>query len=175
MMVNVAGISFDSIVDGPGLRNTLFVQGCSHHCAGCHNPETWSHQTKKLMDQQEILHALLANKNDVTFSGGEPFEQAKALEPIAKILKENGVNLWSYSGYTFEELIQQEDQLNLLKHIDVLVDGRFILEQRSLELKFKGSKNQRIIDVQKSLESNQIVEHHFEENRQPSPPIKLYI
>ena len=175
MKINVAGISFDSIVDGPGLRNTLFVQGCSHHCPGCHNPETWSHQTNKLMDQQEILDQFLASKNDVTFSGGEPFEQAKGLEPIARILKEKGYNLWSYSGYTFDQLIQDEDQFNLLKHLDVLVDGRFILEQRSLELKFKGSKNQRLIDVQKSLQQNRIVEFNLEEKNRESKPIKLYI
>lgn len=177
MLVNVAGITFDSIVDGPGLRNTLFVQGCSHHCPGCHNPETWTTKTNKLIQTQDILNQLLSSSNkSVTFSGGEPFEQAEALTIIAKELKNQNFNLWSYSGYTFEQIKEDPTKFEFLKQLDVLVDGRFILEQKSLTLKFKGSHNQRLIDVQKSLQHNKIVPYEFEPSiKSQNKEIKLYI
>lgn len=175
MIINVADITYDSIVDGPGLRNTLFVQGCSHHCEGCHNAQTWTTKPNQLMTTDEITSKLLSSTNKaVTFSGGEPFEQAEGLTLIAKKLKENEFNLWSYSGYTFEEIKSNPIKLELLKQLDVLVDGKFILQQRSLSLLYRGSHNQRVIDVQESLKQNKIVLFESKSTQQKES-IKLYI
>ena len=153
-MLDLAGIVNDSIVDGPGIRMTVFAQGCPHHCQGCHNPETWQFGCGTPMEEERIADIVATNPlcRGVTFSGGEPFAQAEGFTKLAKLLKSRGYEVASYSGYTFEELTKgTEAQQELLKSIDVLIDGRFELGQRSLEIAFRGSKNQRIIDVQKSL------------------------
>jgi anaerobic ribonucleoside-triphosphate reductase activating protein len=153
----------DSIVDGPGFRFTLFTQGCPHHCEGCHNPETHDFNGGSEMSTDEVIKKLLSNPltDGITFSGGEPFEQAGECAVIAKAARENGLNVWAYSGYTFDELLvkaeKQPDVMELLKLTDVLVDGRFVLEQRSLSLKWRGSANQRILDVPASLTAGQAV------------------
>ena len=156
-MLKLSGIVNDSIVDGPGLRLSIFTQGCPHHCPGCHNPETHSFKGGKHTRKSKLIKKIDANPllAGVTFSGGEPFCQAKDLIPIAKHIKEKGLELACYSGYTFEALSSGvvPHAKDLLKYVDVLIDGRFILDQRSLSLKFKGSKNQRTIDVQRSLEN----------------------
>lgn len=158
MKLNLANIIFDSIVDGPGLRNTVFVQGCSHHCPGCHNPETWSTSNNKLVEIDDLYQRLINHHNrSVTFSGGEPFEQAEALTKLATKLKEQQFNLWSYSGYTYEQILQDPQKNELLKTLDGLVDGPFILEEKSLNLLFRGSRNQRLIDVQASLKQNKVI------------------
>lgn len=174
--INLAGITYDSIVDGPGLRTTIFTQGCPHACLGCHNPETWSFENKEIRNVDDVITMVFASTNkSVTFSGGEPFSQACACTQIATRLKDNGFNLWAYSGYTFEELLNgNEHQVNFLKTLDVLVDGKFILEQRSLSLLYKGSKNQRMIDVQKSLLSHTIVLYQLEKVSKESS-VKLFI
>lgn len=152
--VNVAGIVSDSIVDGPGLRTVIFVQGCTHHCEGCQNPETWEFGCGKNMSV-ETLYDMVKDAplcKGVTFSGGEPFCQAGALIPLAKMLKKDGYELASYSGFTFEQLMKgTAEQKGLLSCLDILVDGPFIQSEKSLDLRFRGSKNQRILDVQKSL------------------------
>lgn len=153
-MLDLAGIVNDSIVDGPGIRMTVFAQGCPHHCQGCHNPETWQFGCGTPMEEERIADIVGTNPlcRGVTFSGGEPFAQAEGFTRLAQLLKQRGYEVASYSGYTFEELANgTEAQRELLKSIDVLIDGRFELGQRSLEIAFRGSKNQRIIDVQKSL------------------------
>ncbi len=174
--INLAGITYDSIVDGPGLRTTIFTQGCPHACLGCHNPETWSFENKEIRKVDDVITLLLASSNkSVTFSGGEPFSQASACHQIATNLKDHGFNLWAYSGYTFEELLKgSSEQIDFLKQLDVLVDGKFILEQRSLSLLYKGSKNQRVIDVQKSLSSHTIVLYQLEKVSKESS-VKLFI
>ena len=159
-MLDLAGIINDSIVDGPGIRMTVFAQGCPHHCHGCHNPETWAFGTGTPMDEERIADIVATNPlcRGVTFSGGEPFAQAEGFGRLAKLLKQRGYEVASYSGYTFEELTNgTQAQQELLKSIDVLIDGRFELSQRSLEIPFRGSKNQRIIDVQKSLTAGEPV------------------
>lgn len=159
-MVNLAGIVPDSIVDGPGLRTTLFAQGCPHHCAGCHNPETWDFSGGYEVTVEKILDIVRLNplSRGVTFSGGEPFAQAKGFAEIAKALKQSGYEVASYSGYSFEELVNgTDDQKKLLQYLDVLIDGPFVLAEKSLELPFRGSRNQRIIDVPKSLGSGETV------------------
>ena len=160
-MLDLAGIVGDSIVDGPGIRTTIFSQGCPHHCPGCHNPETWAFGCGTEMDEETILDIVRSNPlcRGVTFSGGEPFAQAEGYLELAKALKAKGYEVASYSGYTFEQLLKgTAAQRALLEHLDVLIDGPFILAQKSLEIAFRGSKNQRILDVPKSLAEGKAVE-----------------
>ncbi len=161
--LNLSGIVSESIVDGPGIRMTLFTQGCPHHCKGCHNPETWAFEPRHPGDVDKILNIAVKNPilQGLTFSGGEPFCQAEALAELAVKCHENGLNVMSYTGYTFEELIdgfpEHPEWKKLLENLDYLVDGPFILEQRSLMLLFRGSKNQRFLDVKESLKENKAV------------------
>ena len=159
-MLDLSGIVTDSIVDGPGIRTTIFSQGCPHHCEGCHNPETWEFGTGTQMDEEILLRIVKENPlcRGVTFSGGEPFAQAEGFCKLAKLLKENGYEVASYTGYTFEQLLSGTPaQKELLSAIDILIDGPFLLAERSLEISFRGSKNQRILDVPKSLAAGEAV------------------
>lgn len=160
-MLDLSGIVSDSIVDGPGIRTTVFSQGCPHHCKGCHNPETWAFGCGTKMPAETIAEIVKSNPlcRGVTFSGGEPFSQAAGFAKLAALLKEQGYEVASYSGFTFEELLEgTEDQRRLLETIDILIDGRFVLEEKSLEIAFRGSRNQRILDVPKSLSAGKAVE-----------------
>lgn len=160
-MLNLAGLVGDSIVDGPGIRMTVFCQGCPHHCKGCHNAETWSFEGGTSMEEEEIVRIIRSNPlaKGVTFSGGEPFAQAAGFAKLAEMLKEQGYEVASYSGYTFEELYQgTKEQQELLQKIDVLIDGRYEEEKRSLTIAYRGSTNQRILDVKQSLERGKAVE-----------------
>ena len=159
-MVNLAGIVTDSIVDGPGLRTTLFAQGCPHHCEGCHNPETWDFSGGTEVSTEAAVEIVKSSPlcRGVTFSGGEPFAQAEGFAEIAKALKEKGYEVASYSGYTFEELLDGTDgQKELLHCLDVLIDGPFLMREKSLEIAFRGSRNQRIINVPESLKVGRVV------------------
>ena len=159
--IRVCGIEPESIVDGPGFRYVLFVQGCPHHCEGCHNPESWSFDAGKDMTIGEIFADIMKypHLRGVTFSGGEPFEQVSALLELAKLCRNEGLTLMSYSGYTLDELKARHDPETdeLLSMLDILVDGRYIKEQRNLTLIYRGSENQRVIDMNKSQEKNEIV------------------
>ena len=159
-MLNLSGIVSDSIVDGPGIRTTIFCQGCPHHCPGCHNPETWEFSCGTPMDEADIFAIVRSNPlcRGVTFSGGEPFAQAAGFAKLARLLKEKGYEVASYSGYTFEELLEgSEDQKALLASIDILIDGPFLMAEKSLEVPFRGSRNQRILDAKKSLAEGRAV------------------
>ena len=159
-MIYLADIISDSIVDGPGLRTTLFCQGCPHHCPGCHNPETWPFEGGTPLDTETIMSIVQSNplSRGVTFSGGEPFAQPEGFTELAIALKSKGYEVASYSGYTFEQLFKgTEAQQELLRHIDILIDGPYLQDERSLSLSFRGSKNQRIINVPKSLEAGEAV------------------
>ena len=159
-MLDLSGIISDSIVDGPGIRTTVFCQGCPHHCPGCHNPETWDFGCGTLVPVEGILEIVQSNPlcRGVTFSGGEPFAQAAGFAKLARLLKEKGYEVASYSGFTFEELLaDSEDQKELLASIDILIDGPFLMAQKSLEVPFRGSRNQRILDVKKSLSEGKAV------------------
>ena len=155
-------IQRDSIVDGEGIRSVIWTQGCVHNCAFCHNPETHSFTSGYLIEVEDVKKKIdsLGGQDGITFSGGDPMEQAKACYEIAKHCKELGLNIWCYTGYTFEELIERSkifpDIMKFLNTIDVLVDGKFVIAQKSLNLKFRGSKNQRIIDVPKSLKEEKV-------------------
>ena len=164
--IRIAGVVGDSIVDGPGLRLTVFVQGCPHNCEGCHNPETHDFAGGIEFDLQdfiarvrdEIIHNPILS--GVTFSGGEPMCQPEALLEVAKAVRELEKNIVIYTGYTYEQLLERKEPevRELLSMAMLLVDGPFILAQRNLEIKFRGSTNQRLIDPQKSLEQGKIVE-----------------
>ena len=153
-MLDLSGIVSDSIVDGPGIRTTVFSQGCPHRCPGCHNPETGEFGCGSPVEEERILEIDRSKPlcRGVTFSGGEPFAQAEGFTKLAELLKTAGYEVASYSGYTFEQLLLGTPwQRRLLEKIDVLIDGPILLEQKSLELSFRGSRNQRILDVPASL------------------------
>lgn len=157
--LRIAGVVQESIVDGPGIRYTIFTQGCPFHCDGCHNPQAQAlgggMEVKLLVLYQEIVQNPLIT--GVTFSGGEPFIQTRPLIALAKILKKAGYDLWSYSGYTYDKLVNDSMRKALLECLDVVVDGPFVKKLHSLDLDYRGSSNQRIIDVQKSLAQGQVV------------------
>jgi anaerobic ribonucleoside-triphosphate reductase activating protein len=150
-MIRVSGIIFDSIVDGEGLRTVLFVQGCKRHCEGCHNPETWDLNGGTLMSVNEISKIILDNSyNDgLTISGGEPMLQKESLMELIRLIhsEKKKYNIWMYTGYKYEEIMNEE----IIKNVNVVVDGEFILEERDLSLLFRGSKNQRIIDIEECM------------------------
>lgn len=159
-MLRVAGFADDSIVDGPGIRLTVFFQGCPHHCPGCQNPETWAMEGGVLFTPQEILQRAQRNPlvKGVTLSGGEPFAQAEENAVLAHLLKEAGYEVAAYSGYTFEQLLAGTPaQRKLLRQLDILIDGPYLEKERSLELLFRGSRNQRILNVPDSLAAGKAV------------------
>lgn len=151
--MRIAGIVNDSIVDGPGLRLAIFAQGCPHHCPGCHNPESHDFAGGSDMDTEKIIARMDANPllDGITLTGGEPFEQPEACRILADAAHARGLNVWAYSGYTFEQLCAVPEKRRLLEACDVLVDGPFLLEERSLDLRFRGSKNQRVLKVSELL------------------------
>lgn len=157
-------IETDSIVDGEGIRTVVWTQGCAHNCKGCHNPETHDFCKGIEMDVEDLKAEISKTKNQdgITLSGGDPLYQLEASTEIAKYCKENNLNVWCYTGFTFEELLKKSESnttmKELLQNVDVLVDGEFELENRSLNLYFKGSKNQRVLDVQESLKQGTPIE-----------------
>ncbi len=156
--VRIAGTVSESIVDGPGFRFTLFTQGCPHHCPGCHNPQTHDFAGGREVELDTLLHDACRSPlvKGVTFSGGEPFCQPEPLYRLAVELKARGKHLMAYSGYTFEQLTALDDPFvhKLLSQLDLLVDGPFIEAERNIDLRFRGSANQRVLDVPKSLAEN---------------------
>ncbi|MBO8136643.1 MAG: anaerobic ribonucleoside-triphosphate reductase activating protein [Desulfotomaculum sp.] len=162
--VRVAGITRGSVVDGLGVRTVVFFQGCPRHCPGCHNPGTIPFEGGREMPVielvQEILDTVTPLTKGITFSGGEPLAQPEALLETIKMIKEKkpSLDIWTYTGYTFEEV----KHLPVLEMIDVLVDGPFIKEKKDLALAFRGSSNQRLIDVPKTLAAGRVVELQLE-------------
>lgn len=153
-----ADLQMDSIVDGEGIRTVIWTQGCPHHCKGCHNPETWAYDQGIEVDVEEVKKELsqLEGQDGITLSGGDPLEQVDACIEICKHAKKLGMNVWCYTGYLYEEVQNDPEKKKILPYIDVLVDGPFILEERSLDLYFKGSRNQRVIDVPESLKEQKV-------------------
>ena len=163
MKLRIAGTVNDSIVDGTGIRFTIFTQGCPHHCRGCHNPETHDFNGGKVIDTAELLEKIKGNPllDGVTFSGGEPFMQADALADLAMEIKKLGLNIITYTGFTFEELFKNRDKNGwgrLLEMSDYLIDGKFEIDKKDWEIKFRGSSNQRYLDCRKSLAEGRAVE-----------------
>lgn len=144
--MRVMNILHDSVVDGEGLRTVIFFAGCPHFCKGCHNPASWNIANGTDMTVDEVVAEVASNPlTDVTLSGGEPFFQAKEVTEVARQLKARGKNIWTYSGYTLEQILADDIKRELLSYCDVLIDGPFILAERDLSLDFRGSRNQRII------------------------------
>ena len=160
MQIRLAGVEPESIVDGPGYRLAVFVQGCPHHCPGCHNPATHDFSGGTLRDTAEITAMLGKNPlvRGVTLTGGEPMMQAAALCEIARAARERGMSVWCYTGYTLEALLKEQnpDRMRLLALVDVLVDGPYIAHERSLDLLYCGSRNQRLIDMPATLFAGEV-------------------
>lgn len=156
-------IQQDSIVDGEGIRSVIWFQGCSHNCPGCHNPETHDFNAGVIVSIDEMKAQIdeLEFQAGVTFSGGDPMMQVEALIELASYVHEKGMNVWVYTGFTFEELMmlaeKNDSYRKALEEIDVLVDGKFVMELKSFDVQFRGSSNQRILDVKKSLEKGKVV------------------
>ena len=166
MKIRLYGTVNDSIVDGPGLRYVIFTQGCLHHCPGCHNPDSHAIDGGYIEDTEQCLLEIDQNPllDGVTLSGGEPFLQATALIHFVHKVKKRHLHVMIYSGYTFEEILELGDEeKKLLSLCDTLVDGKFILSLKSMELLYKGSSNQRIIDIQASLKTHMVIEQEINE------------
>lgn len=165
--IRLAGVLHESLVNGPGLRKVLFGQGCRHKCESCFNPSTQSIKGGQLMDMDDLVNEIKNNPmiSGVTFSGGDPWEQADKFAYIAKKLKacvtKSNFSIWCYTGYNYEFILNKVDNVNgwydLLNNIDVLVDGKFEKDKMDVNLKYRGSSNQRIIDVNESLKSGNII------------------
>lgn len=158
MKISVISIIESTSVDGQGLRTTVYCAGCGHRCKGCHNPQSWDINSGIMTDVDVLADRLLATGEDITFSGGDPMFQAEAFAELAsKIKTQSNRNIWCYTGYRIEQLLKNPKAMALLKNIDVLVDGQFELALRDENLIFRGSSNQRLIDVQKSLAKGEVV------------------
>lgn len=157
-----ADLQKDSIVDGDGIRTVIWTQGCPHNCFGCHNPSTHDFNDGALFDVEDIKKKIddLIYQDGITFSGGDPMCQVDACVEIAKYAKTKGLNIWCYTGYTFEQLLElgkkRKSYIDFLENIDVLVDGKFVMELKSLDCKYRGSTNQRLVDVKKSLSTSKV-------------------
>lgn len=166
--IRLSGIAYESLVNGPGIRRVLFSQGCSHNCKECFNPETHPFTGGELLNIDEIIKAIKDNPilTGVTFSGGDPLDQADKFAYIAKNINECGLNIWMYTGYTFEYIIENKDNRkgwnDLLKYVDVIVDGEFECDNTNHLLKFRGSANQRIINVKESIKKLQIITLNYD-------------
>jgi len=160
--MRLSGITPESLVDGPGLRCVIFTQGCLHCCPHCHNPESWDVSAGKEFSVKQVIRLLKQQKQTkrgVTFSGGEPFLQAAELAQVAQAVRLTGWDVVTYTGFTYEELIEMKDSGvdALLSASDILIDGKYVHELRDIKLKFRGSSNQRLIDVAKTRKDGRIV------------------
>lgn len=162
MIMRIAGVAEESIVDGPGFRYAVFAQGCHVHCPGCHNPETHDPEGGRDMDTDDMIAQFSDNVllDGITLSGGDPFLQPEACLALAKAAHATGLNVWAYSGQTYEALaaVKRPFLPELLEEIDVLVDGPFVQAKRTLDMRFRGSSNQRIIDMKETRSAGTVIE-----------------
>lgn len=158
-MIYILNIIEDTTVDGPGFRTSVYCAGCPNHCPGCHNPQSWNIANGTPMETADILDIILADPfADVTFSGGDPMAQPQGFTELAVAIKEHSTkNIWCFTGFLFEDLLKNPAQKALLEHIDVLVDGPFVEALKEEQLRFRGSSNQRVIDVPASLATGSVV------------------
>ena len=163
MKLSIIGLSGETFAEGLGFREAIFSAGCNHRCKNCHNPRTWDINNGTFTPIQEIYNILGLECNPlldgVTFTGGDPMYQAEGFCELAKIIKKNtDKDIWCYTGYLFEDIVNiRDEKYELLKYVDVLVDGRYVDELRDLTLAYRGSSNQRIIDVPESLKQNSVI------------------
>lgn len=157
MTLRVLDIVGGTSVDGPGLRTSVYFAGCNHHCPGCHNPQSWDAAGGMEMTIDEIIAVIDENDFNVTLSGGDPLMQVEGVTELARRLKEAGRNVWCYTGYTYEQVSASPRLSGVLPYIDVLVDGAFIESMRDVGLRFRGSSNQRLIDVARSEPGSPVV------------------
>ena len=157
--LSILEIIEDTTVDGPGFRTSVYAAGCPNACPGCHNPQSWNIENGRLMATQEILDIILADPfADVTFTGGDPMFQPIEFAELAKAIREHcDKNIWCYTGFLFENILRNDAQRTLLELVDVLVDGPFVQSLRDESLLFRGSSNQRLIDVKRSIEEGRVV------------------
>lgn len=160
--IRLSGIAYESLVNGPGMRRVYFSQGCKHNCLGCFNPDTHDFYGGEELHMDNLIEDALNNPmlKGITFSGGDPLERASEFAYMAKAFKKSGLNIWCYTGYTFEDVLENM-KLNkglkeLIQNIDVLVDGKFDISKKDESLRFRGSSNQRVIDIKKSLEVEKV-------------------
>ena len=158
-MISVLSVIEDTMVDGPGFRTSIYCAGCRHGCEGCHNPQSWDFEGGHAMTTDELMDIIEADPYaNVTFSGGDPMYQPEGFAELARAIhKRTHKDIWCYTGFTFETLVNMPRQRALLQEVDVLVDGPFVRSERDESLLFRGSRNQRIIDVQASLEARQTI------------------
>ncbi|MBR1688586.1 MAG: anaerobic ribonucleoside-triphosphate reductase activating protein [Prevotella sp.] len=161
-MISVLDIIEDTMVDGPGFRTSIYCAGCRHNCPGCHNPQSWDFEGGHPMSTEDIMRIIEADPfANVTFSGGDPMYQPEGFADLARAIRQRTQKtIWCYTGFTFEHLVNNPRHRQLLELLDVLVDGPFIKAQRDEKLLFRGSRNQRLIDVPRSLRAGQVVEFH---------------
>jgi len=144
-------------VDGPGLRTSIYLAGCEHHCAGCHNPQSWDAGGGELRTLDQLMQVIVYNESPVTLSGGDPLLQADGVaQLVSRIKHELGYNVWCYTGYRWEHIVTHPTLLHAVSEVDVLVDGPFVQNLRDTTLLFRGSSNQRLIDVQATLQNGEI-------------------
>lgn len=156
--MRVAGMIRDTLVNGEGVRDVIFLQGCEHHCEGCHNPDTWDRKGGKEIDEFGLVVYLSESKNDITLSGGEPILQyANVLRFLDKLTEYTDKRVWMYTGFTFEAVPMPMWKTLAHYHVDVVIDGKFEQDKKDSTLKYRGSSNQRIIDLQKSVETGYVV------------------
>ncbi len=156
-MLRVLHIVEGTSVDGPGLRTSIYLAGCSHHCPGCHNPASWNFQGGEERTIDELMQVIAYNEAPVTLSGGDPLQQPRGTrELIQRVKRELGYNVWCFTGYTWEEIVGNPVLLDTVRELDVLVDGPFVAAERDISLRFRGSRNQRLIDVQRTLDSEML-------------------
>ena len=173
----------DSIVDGEGIRTVIWTQGCAHKCPGCHNPMTHSFDEGYLLDIEEVKEMIddLEGQDGITFSGGDPLYQVEECLELAKYIKSKKLNIWCYTGFTYETLIKMSEKnpsiKEFLKTIDILIDGPFVLEKKSLDCPFRGSTNQRIIDTKRSIKEKKVclVEKYNKEEKKKNQRDRLYV
>lgn len=161
--IRVLDIVYGTSVDGVGLRTSIYCAGCENRCEGCHNPQSWDLAGGRGMAVGEIFDLVVEADMNVTFSGGDPMLHPQGFAALAKMIKtRTDKTIWCYTGYLFEDLIRHPARRALLENVDVLVDGRFVLAERDLTLRFRGSRNQRIIDVRRSLAEGRVVSAELE-------------
>lgn len=160
--IQLIKIVVDTTVDGPGWRTSIYCAGCNHRCEGCHNQLTWDFGAGYSMTIDDLIEELRQTEGNITFTGGDPMYQADAFTELARRIREDlKRTIWCYTGFTYEQVLEDSKMQKLLPYLEVLVDGPFVQSQRNLNLLFRGSSNQRLIDVQKSLLEQRVVEFSY--------------